>query len=141
MNLGAMLSDVLGSFFKKNATRQYPLNKIPAPDRLRGKLVWDPAKCTGCQLCIKDCPSNAIELIVVDKVSKRFVMRYHADRCTYCAQCVVDCRFKCLNMSSTQWELASAKKEPFTVYYGKDADIDALLAKAAAPCSSAASEG
>jgi ech hydrogenase subunit F len=60
MNLGAMLSDVLGSFFKKNATRLYPFEKRPAPNRLRGKLFWDPAKCTGCQLCIKDCPSNAI---------------------------------------------------------------------------------
>jgi formate hydrogenlyase subunit 6/NADH:ubiquinone oxidoreductase subunit I len=140
MTLGAMLSDVLTSFFKKNVTRRYPFDKLPAPARLRGKLVWDPAKCTGCQLCIKDCPSNAIELIVLDKVAKRFVLRYHSDRCTYCAQCVVNCRFKCLNMSSTDWELASTKKEPFTVYYGKDADVDALLAKATAPDNSAANE-
>jgi len=141
MTLGAMLSDVLTSFFKKNSTRRYPFEKLPAPNRLRGKLFWDPAKCTGCQLCIKDCPSNAIELIVLDKVSKRFVLRYHVDRCTYCGQCVVNCRFKCLNMSSTDWELASTRKEPFTVYYGKDADVDALLAKATAPGGSATNEG
>ena len=141
MRLGSMLSDVLTSFFKKNVTRRYPFDKLPAPSRLRGKLYWDPTKCTGCQLCIKDCPSNAIELIVLDKVAKRFVLRYHEDRCTYCAQCVVNCRFKCLSMSSTDWELASTKKEPFTVYYGKDADIDALLAKATTPGSSSDNEG
>jgi formate hydrogenlyase subunit 6/NADH:ubiquinone oxidoreductase subunit I len=141
MTLGAMLSDVLTSLFKKNSTQLYPFEKVPAPNRLRGKLFWDPAKCTGCQLCIKDCPSNAIELIVLDKVSKRFVLRYHVDRCTYCAQCVVNCRFKCLNMSNSDWELASTGKEPFIVYYGKDADVDALLAKATEPVSSATAEG
>ena len=53
------------------------------------------------------------------------------DRCTFCAQCVVSCRFDCLGMSSEMWELASTKKEPFTVYYGKDEDIDFLLEKMA----------
>ena len=133
MTIGAMLGDVVRSLFKKPSTELYPFKKMPAPSRLRGKLFWDPTKCTGCQLCVKDCPSNAIELIVLDKVSRRFVMRYHADRCTYCAQCVLNCRFKCLHMSNEDWELASTKKEPFIVYYGKDTDVDFLLAKATAP--------
>lgn len=131
MKIGAMLSDVLTSLFKKPATEKYPFERKPAPERLRGQLFWDPGKCTGCQLCIKDCPANAIELVVLDKVNKRFVMRYHMDRCTYCAQCVQSCRFNCLSMSNEEWELASLKKEPFTVYYGRDEDVEFLLAKAA----------
>jgi len=122
-----MFGDVVRSLFQRPATELYPYVRKPAPDRLRGKLVWDPSKCTGCQLCVKDCPSEAIELIVLDKVKKQFVLRYHNDRCTYCAQCVVNCRFKCLNMSSEQWELASVNKEPFTVYYGKEEDVKFLL--------------
>ena len=125
--IGVMFSDVVRSLFKRPATELYPFVRKPTPDRLRGKLVWDPSKCTGCQLCVKDCPSEAIELIVLDKVKKQFVLRYHNDRCTYCAQCVVNCRFKCLNMSSEQWELASVNKEPFTVYYGKEEDVKFLL--------------
>ena len=127
--VAAMLGDIIGSLFKRPMTEKYPFERYPAPDRLRGKLTWNPEKCTGCGLCTKDCPSNAIELIVIDKKAKRFVMEYHADRCTYCAQCVQSCRFSCLGMSSEQWELASVNKEPFTVYYGSDADVDAFLAK------------
>ena len=70
-------------------------------------------------------------LVVLDKVNKKFVMRYHQDRCTYCAQCVVNCRFSCLEMSNELWELASVKKEPFEVYYGKDEDVAFLLEKIA----------
>ena len=94
--LGTMLGDVMRSLFRSPATELYPFVRKPSPDRLRGKLVWEPEKCAGCMLCVKDCPSDAIELIVLDKVKKRFVLRYHADRCTFCAQCVVSCRFDCL---------------------------------------------
>jgi formate hydrogenlyase subunit 6/NADH:ubiquinone oxidoreductase subunit I len=131
MPIGVMLSDILTSLFKKPATEMYPFVKEPAPERLRGELIWDPAKCTGCQLCVKDCPADALELIVLDKVNKRFVMRYNADKCIYCAQCVMNCRFKCLSMSNEQWELASTSKAPFLVNYGRDEDVQFLLDKAA----------
>lgn len=131
IRLNAVLRDALRSLFRRPATERYPFEKNPAPEALRGKLVWNPEKCTGCQLCIKDCPSNAIELITIDKANKRFVMRYHADRCTYCAQCVQNCRFACIDMSDEQWELASTGKQPFTVTYGRDSDLESLLAKSA----------
>ena len=131
MPIGVMLSDILSSLFKKPATEQYPFVKEAVPERLRGELFWDPTKCTGCQLCVKDCPADALELIVLDKVNKRFVMRYNADKCIYCAQCVMNCRFKCLNMSNEQWELAATTKAPFLVNYGRDEDVQFLLDKAA----------
>lgn len=131
MTIGSMFGDIFKSFFKKPVTEKYPFVKIDAPENLRGKLIWNPEKCTGCQLCIKDCPSNGIELLVVDKVNKKFVMKYNVDRCTFCAQCVESCRSGCIEMSDEMWELASIKKEPFEVYYGKDEDIQFLVEKAA----------
>jgi|YNPMSStandDraft_2_1061718.scaffolds.fasta_scaffold83514_1 formate hydrogenlyase subunit 6/NADH:ubiquinone oxidoreductase subunit I len=131
MTIGVMLRDVLRSFFKKPVTELYPFVRKPVPLELRAELTWNAAKCSGCQLCIKDCPTGAIELLVLDKVNKRFVMRYHRDRCVYCAQCVQSCRFKCLDMTNEQWEHAALSKEPFVVHYGRDEDVQFLLEKAA----------
>jgi formate hydrogenlyase subunit 6/NADH:ubiquinone oxidoreductase subunit I len=129
MRAGRLLRDMMRALFHRPVTRRYPLERRPAPERLRGALQFDPARCTGCCLCEKDCPAQALELVMVDRAAKRFVLRYHIDRCTFCAQCVQTCRFGCLRMSNEQWELAAAHKEPFDVYYGDEADVHALLAK------------
>jgi formate hydrogenlyase subunit 6/NADH:ubiquinone oxidoreductase subunit I len=132
MRIGAMLGDISRSLFKHPFTEQYPFERKPTPDRLRGKMVWDPAKCTGCRVCLRDCPADAIQLEVVDKATKRFVLRFHTDRCTYCGQCVVNCNFDCLGLSHEQWELAALSKQPFVVSYGRDEDIHLLAERESA---------
>jgi formate hydrogenlyase subunit 6/NADH:ubiquinone oxidoreductase subunit I len=133
MKIGAMLGNIVGSLFKKPVTERYPFQRYDTPASLRGKLHWDPEKCNGCTLCVKDCPAEALDLIVIDKVAKRFVMRYDVDRCTYCNQCVMSCRNGSLDLSDTEWELAALTKQPFTVYYGRDEDVQFLLEKVAQP--------
>jgi len=126
MKLGVMFRDTLDSLFRKPITQRYPFERRPAPERLHGKLVWNDTKCTGCALCTKDCPANAIEMVVNDKPGKNFVLRYRLDRCIFCAQCVQNCRFSCLEMSN-QWELASLNRDPFTLYYGAADKVKAYL--------------
>ncbi|NDJ84469.1 MAG: 4Fe-4S dicluster domain-containing protein [Chloroflexi bacterium] len=128
MRFGTMFSDIVSSLLRRPITELYPVERRATPDRLRGQLHWDWEACTGCSLCAKECPAQAVDLIVIDKKAKQFAMRYHTDRCIYCAQCVVNCRFGCLEMSSDEWELASANKDPFTVYYGDEANVEAALA-------------
>jgi NAD(P)H-quinone oxidoreductase subunit I len=127
MKIGAMVGDVFHSLFRRPATRQYPFERKEAPQRLRGKLHWDPQKCTGCLLCVKDCPADALEVFMVDKENKRFALRYHVDRCTFCSQCVVSCRPGALELLSEEWELAATSKESFTVYFGDEADVRRLV--------------
>jgi NAD(P)H-quinone oxidoreductase subunit I len=124
-----MLGDIMWSLVRRPATRRYPFERLPTPERLRGALRWNPARCTGCGMCAKDCPANAIELITLDKATKRFVLRYHVDRCTFCAQCVQTCNFGCLVLSNDRWELAALCKAPFTVEYASETDAEAGLAE------------
>jgi formate hydrogenlyase subunit 6/NADH:ubiquinone oxidoreductase subunit I len=122
MSIGTMFQDIVESFFKKSATQLYPVERSTPPQRYRGVLSYSPSACTGCGLCVKDCPSDAIELIILDRAAKRYVVKYHMDRCIYCGQCVVNCKFKCINMSHDEWEHAALDKN-FMVYYGRDEDI------------------
>ena len=131
MPLGSMLRDVASALFTKPVTEEYPVKVTAAPPRLRGKLVWNPDKCSGCGLCAKDCPSDALEVVVIDRKQKQFVIIYHLDRCTFCAQCVQNCRFGCMQMDDQCWELAAFDPESFTYYYGDPEGVDAYLASQA----------
>jgi formate hydrogenlyase subunit 6/NADH:ubiquinone oxidoreductase subunit I len=126
MTIGTMFQDIVESFFKKSATQLYPVERVAPPERYRGVLSFDPSLCTGCRLCVKDCPSNAIELFILDRAAKQYVVKYHMDRCIYCGQCMVNCKFNCIDMSNQDWEHAALNKD-FMVYYGRDADIARYL--------------
>ena len=132
MSIGTMFQDIVESFFKKSATQLYPVERTTPPQRYRGVLSYSPSACTGCSLCVKDCPSDAIELIILDRAAKRYVVKYHMDRCIYCGQCVVNCKFKCISMTNQDWEHAALDKN-FMVYYGREEDIASYLERIAQP--------
>ena len=132
MRIGTMFKDVVRSLFSKSSTRLYPVERVSPPERFRGALAYTPSVCTGCNLCVKDCPSNAIELIILDRAAKKYVMKYRLDRCIYCGQCVVNCKPKGLDMPSQEWEHA-ALDQNFMVYYGNEKDIAKYLESLAQP--------
>jgi formate hydrogenlyase subunit 6/NADH:ubiquinone oxidoreductase subunit I len=121
-----MFKDVVRSLFASPSTRLYPVERVAPPERYRGTLVYSPSLCTGCSLCVKDCPADAIEVVILDRAAKKYVMNYRMDRCIYCGQCVVNCKTKSLTMPNLEWEHA-ALSQNFLVRYGREQDIAKYL--------------
>ena len=104
-----MVYKVVEQLFTKKSTNFFPskyiledtsytLNKgsihppVAVKDGFRGRLQYDVESCTGCGLCSKVCPANAIELYPAEingKKTKRIVI--YLSRCTYCQECVAIC--------------------------------------------------
>ena len=126
----SMLSQVFSQMFKKPFTNRFPAKYAPknttkfleevgagraeiippidVPKGFRGKIQYDKDKCIGCKLCIKVCPSEAIEFVEENKKIKIYL-----SRCTFCSQCNDICPVKCLAMSN-EFLLADSDK------YSKD---------------------
>lgn len=109
---GKMLSQAIKSLFKKPATINYPAQKADVPSGFRGKLTFDSTVCIGCKLCMKDCPSHAIEILPEAEGGFRAVV--HLDKCIYCGQCAESCRKGALHCT-TEFELAEYDRKKLTV--------------------------
>ncbi len=111
-----MLPEVLKQLFLEPATNLFPAKylppsiteflakvkkgeasihpPVPVPPKFRGKIVYERSGCTGCTLCVKVCPSHAIELL---PETKR--MRIWISQCIFCSQCTDICPKGGLSMS------------------------------------------
>jgi len=109
-----MIKEVLNHVFRKPATVKYPLVKPEMVSRFRGKLDFDAVTCIGCKICMRDCPSNAIEIKKIG--DKRFQCEIDLSKCIYCAQCVDSCPKKTLE-ATRDYELASLNRGKLKVIF------------------------
>lgn len=114
---GKILPAAMHSLFSKPATGGYPYVKEDRPENYRGRLQFDPAKCIGCRLCMRDCPSNAIDIIKAG--DKQFKAVVRLDKCIYCAQCCDSCPKGALS-TTKQFELANFNRDKLKVDIGHD---------------------
>jgi formate hydrogenlyase subunit 6/NADH:ubiquinone oxidoreductase subunit I len=114
--IAPFLPELLRSLFKKPVTVRYPFEKTPVPAGFRGNVVFDAPKCIGCNICVNDCPAEAIEIIRVSETEKKFNMLLHNDRCIHCAQCVDSCPTKTYHMDG-EFEVAALNRHHLKITY------------------------
>lgn len=106
MKVGVMVKEVLPHLFKQPNTILYPFQRVPVPDKLRGKPVLDTEKCRGCAKCACEmiCPAEACKKINIGEGIDRLAFWY--DRCIFCGECAERCPFGAVTMTP-EFELAA----------------------------------
>ena len=111
-SIGTILWEALKSLFKKPATAKYPKEKRKIHESFAGMIAFEQDKCIGCNICVRNCPANAIKITkVADKV---FSCEMSIADCIFCSQCVFSCPKKALHTTSN-FELAQTDKSKLTV--------------------------
>lgn len=137
-----MLRELIGSLCRDPVTVRYPYERLKMPPMYRGRIAFQNDLCVGCKICMRDCPSKAIEIIALPvekyqftyqslleakKVSvqvdrggkKRFNAVINLGKCLFCAQCVESCPRKALFLTD-DYELATLDKDRLLRTYEED---------------------
>jgi len=109
LTLSEGLAVTTSYLFRKPVTIQYP-DRTPKPlaqmlpKRSRGILELDSDLCTGCTLCMKQCPIDCIDIeIVKDETTKlRSLSKFDINigKCMFCGICVEACQAQALHHSN-----------------------------------------
>ncbi len=65
-----------------------------------GKVSLDNSKCTGCGLCVLDCPTRALTVSSGEEADTYQLLFRHS-LCVACSQCVEVCPEQCLHLERT----------------------------------------
>ncbi|MEO0108535.1 MAG: 4Fe-4S dicluster domain-containing protein [candidate division WOR-3 bacterium] len=132
----AMLPELVRNFFRRPNTVKYPFERLVPPRDLRGKMAWEAEKCTGCMSCVRDCPTNAIEVSRAAPDVRKFDITYKMYICIFCGQCVDSCPVDCIKWTP-EFELAGGKDEMTFSFKCSPEAIEEARKKAAAKAASA----
>ena len=119
---GIFIPELLGNIGHTPVTREYPFVKAPVPEGFRGTPRLKPDTCLGCKACVRDCTSEAIEIVQKPpspsdppaeegkKAVKRFQMIIYLDRCIHCARCAEVCPKDAIYLDE-EFEVASFTRD------------------------------
>jgi formate hydrogenlyase subunit 6/NADH:ubiquinone oxidoreductase subunit I len=112
---GRILNVAVKQVFNKPATISYPNGEMQIVDKYRGRLIYDPANCVGCNMCVRYCPAGALKIKNEGTKEDRKMKAYlNVGHCIFCCQCVDTCPKKCISFSQ-DIDLSCLDKKDLTV--------------------------
>jgi formate hydrogenlyase subunit 6/NADH:ubiquinone oxidoreductase subunit I len=107
---------LLDALLQGPETVSFPACPLTLPEGFRGAIVMpDPEACSGCGLCVRDCPAAALVLDKEDRETFRLV--HYPGRCAYCGQCEDNCRRGAISHTHT---LVGTTQDPQEMVVLKD---------------------
>src|SRR3989338_1021886 len=97
------------------ATVRYEPGISKAPEGFLGAPEIDPEKCTGCGLCVKACPTDAL-IIKDDKAQDKRTFFLSYGDCIFCGFCESACPYQAISFKG-KFELAAKSKEDLTFFF------------------------
>lgn len=90
-------------------TVAYPFGPAYTPDKLRGRVAFDVADCTGCRACEQSCAPGAIR---IDRVPDGLRLAIWHNSCTFCGLCQFYCPTKAIHLTN-DWHLSHTADRQF----------------------------
>ena len=97
MSLLSKLKETVICLSAGRVTQPYPAEAKPAPEKFRGRPIFDATRCIGCAGCANNCPAR--EILVFDVCQEIRILQYLGRRCTYCGRCADVCPENAITMS------------------------------------------
>jgi NADH-quinone oxidoreductase subunit I len=99
---------------QKPITVQYPLERLPIPNRYRGIHYLEQEKCINCLACARACPIDCIEMDAVRHGKELEWVSFTLDyqKCMFCELCVYPCPKDCIHMG-TEFAFVSYDRSEF----------------------------
>ena len=120
---GKMVGQVISSIFKRPATTNYPYTRDDVPANYRVTIKFYPDKCIVCNLCMRDCPSDAIK--IKDLGNKKYEAEFRLDKCIFCSQCAISCPKGALE-ATCEFELAQLDKNKLKIKFNAEPESDII---------------
>ncbi len=122
-------------FFTTPITMKYPEEKPVIPPGHRGLHGFDEDKCTLCQMCVKNCPVECIEIEGLGRARDTFLLKYDVDysKCLFCNICAEVCPTSCVYLTE-KYNLASATRGECVLHLARpktEAEIEEFKEKQA----------
>ncbi len=117
-----MFTAIIDALVSRPDTVGYPFVELELPETFRGAIEIDADNCTGCGLCVRDCPTGAL---VLEKTSRNeYKLIHYPARCAYCSQCQNSCVRDAIRHSNRLVDATDRPQELVVILKDKSGECD-----------------